>query len=233
MRTFRGLAAAFLLAVAPGAWAQLDNAPMPVPLPIPIPIAAASAAMPAQDLDALRTVHAREINDLSTFRTAGLPRQAIDSYLDSGPGQQFLRELRAADPAAPADTIYARAVEQLASGSSVPYLQPMAAALVKIVPHGQNVSPYSPYFTTSAQLQLASGRCTTLADCFGLPLKSEAPLYDVYQIMPKGTVNVFVSMVAPTQELGGLVRRRGGAQQYLLPNRSLWSAPVLIGTIKN
>jgi hypothetical protein len=109
----------------------------------------------------------------------------------------------------------------------------MSAALVKIVPHGQSVSPYSPYFTTSAQLQQVAGQCASLADCFGLPLKSEAPLYDVYQVMPKGTVTVFVSQVAPTEELGGLVRRRGGAQQYLLPNRSLWSAPVLVGTIKN
>lgn len=231
MRTLCRLAAAFLLAVSPGAWAQPDNAPTPVPLPIPL--AAATAAMPPQDIDALRAVHAREINDLSTFKTAGVPREVIDPYLDSGPGQQFLRELRAADPAASADTVYARAVEQLASGSTLPDLQTMSAALVKIVPHGQRVSPYSPYFTTSAQLQLASGRCATLADCFGLPLKSEAPLYDVYQIMPKGPVKVFVSQVAPTQELGGLVRRRGGAQQYLLPNRSLWSAPVLIGTIKN
>ena len=65
MRTFCGLAAAFLLAVAPGVRAQLDDAPTPVPLPIPI--AAASTAMPAQDLDALRAVHAREINDLRTF----------------------------------------------------------------------------------------------------------------------------------------------------------------------
>ena len=73
MRTFCGLAAAFLLAVAPGVRAQLDSAPTPVPLPIPI--AGASTAMPAQDLDALRAVHAREINDLSTFKTAGLPRQ--------------------------------------------------------------------------------------------------------------------------------------------------------------
>ena len=107
MRTFRGLAAAFLLAVSPCTWAQADNAPTPVPLPIPI--AAASAAMPAQDLDALRVVHAREINDLSTFKTAGLQREVIDPYLDSAPGQQLLRELRAADPAAPAETIYARA----------------------------------------------------------------------------------------------------------------------------
>ncbi|NBV18704.1 hypothetical protein [Janthinobacterium sp.] len=224
MRTFCGLAAAFLFAVAPGIRAQPDNAPTPVPLPIPI--AAASTAMPPQDLDALRAVHAREINDLSTFKTAGLQRDAIDPYLDSAAGRQFLRELRAAD-------LYARAVEQLASGSTLPQLQAMSAALVKIVPHGQSVSPYSPYFTTSAQLQQVAGQCASLADCFGLPLKSEAPLYDVYQVMPKGTVTVFVSQVAPTEELGGLVRRRGGAQQYLLPNRSLWSAPVLVGTIKN
>ncbi|PMQ15589.1 hypothetical protein [Janthinobacterium sp. AD80] len=231
MYTLCRLAAVLLFAVSPAAWAQMDGAPTPVPLPIPL--AAASTAMPAQDIDALRAVHAREINDLSTFKTVGLQREVIDPYLESAPGQQFLRELRAADPAASADTVYARAVEQLASGSTLPEQQAMAAALVKIVPHGQSVSPYSPYFTTSAQLQQASSRCPTLADCFGLPLKSEAPLYDVYQIMPKGTVNVFVSQVAPTQELGGLVRRRGGAQQYLLPNRSLWSAPVLVGTIKN
>ena len=231
MYTLCRLAAVLLFAVSPAAWAQMDGAPTPVPLPIPL--AAASTAMPAQDIDALRAVHAREINDLSTFKTVGLQREVIDPYLESAPGQQFLRELRAADPAASADTVYARAVEQLASGSTLPEQQAMAAALVKIVPHGQSVSPYSPYFTTSAQSQQASSRCPTLADCFGLPLKSEAPLYDVYQIMPKGTVNVFVSQVAPTQELGGLVRRRGGAQQYLLPNRSLWSAPVLVGTIKN
>ena len=231
MYTLCRLAAVLLFAVSPAAWAQMDGAPTPVPLPIPL--AAASTAMPAQDIDALRAVHAREINDLSTFKTAGLQREAIDPYLESGAGQQFLRELRAADPTAPAETLDARAVAQLASGSTLPDLQAMSAALVKIVPHGQNVSPYSPYFTTSGQLQLASGQCASLADCFGLPLKSEAPLYDVYQVMPKGTVTVFVSQVAPTEELGGLVRRRGGAQQYLLPNRSLWSAPVLVGTIKN
>ncbi|MGV8868689.1 MAG: hypothetical protein ACOH2S_17320 [Janthinobacterium svalbardensis] len=57
MRTFCGLAAAFLLAVAPGVRAQLDNAPTPVPLPIPI--AAASTAMPVQEIDASRRARAR------------------------------------------------------------------------------------------------------------------------------------------------------------------------------
>lgn len=187
----------------------------------------------AQDLAALRSTHASAIDDLSTFRTIGLQRPVIDGWLETAEGQQFLAQLRAADPAAPADTIYARAVEQLASGATLPTVSPMAAPLLKVVPHGQSVSPYSPYFTTSQQLQSGSGDCGTLADCFGLPLKSEAPLYDVYQVTPSGTVTVFVSPVAPTEELGGLVRRKGGALQYLLPNRKLWSAPVLVGTITN
>ena len=195
--------------------------------------AGAIPACLAQDVAALRSEHASAIDDLSTFKTIGLQRPVIDGWLETAEGQQFLGQLRAADPAAPADTIYARAVEQLASGAALPTVSPIDAPLLKVVPHGQSVSPYSPYFTTSQQLQNGSGECGTLADCFGLPLRSEAPLYDVYQVTPSGTVTVFVSPVAPTEELGGLVRRKGGALQYLLPNRKLWSTPVLVGTITN
>lgn len=182
---------------------------------------------------ALRVSFAKEINDLSTFKTLGLDRKTIDTYLEGGDGQQLLAELSAADASAPAETIYARAVEQLAAGSNLPTLWPTSTPLVKIVPHGQSVSPYSPYFTTLLQLQATSIDCPTLADCFGLPLKSEADLYDVYEIAPKGTVKVFISKVAPTEELGGWVRHKGGALQHIVPNRGLWSAPVLVGTVKN
>lgn len=186
----------------------------------------------AQDMAALRSEHASAIDNLSTFKTIGLQRPAIDGWLETGEGQQFLAQLRAADPAARADTIYARAVEQLASGDELPTVWLIDVPLLMVVPHGQSVSPYSPYFTTIGQLQ-GSDECDSLADCFGLPLRSEAPLYDVYQVKPNGTVSVFVSSVAPTEELGGLVRRKGGGLQYLLPNRKLWSTPVLIGTIAN
>lgn len=222
------LTAAMLLAVLPVTRAQTGASPDA----LPIPIAPPSAIMSGEDMAALRLVHARAIDDLSTFKTIGLQRAAIDGWLESGEGQQFLGQLRAADPAAPADTIYARAVEQLASGDELPTVSLIDIPLFKVVPHGQSVSPYSPYFTTIGQLQ-GSDECDSLADCFGLPLRSEAPLYDVYQIRPNGTVTVFVSSVAPTEELGGLVRRKGGALQYLLPNRKLWSAPVLVGTITN
>ena len=198
-------------------------------------LAVLAGTMPAaiaQDVAALRSEHASAIDDLSTFKTIGLQRPVIDGWLETAEGQQFLGQLRAADPAAPADTIYARAVEQLASGDELPTVSLIDIPLFKVVPHGQSVSPYSPYFTTIGQLQ-GSDECDSLADCFGLPLRSEAPLYDVYQVTPNGTVTVFVSPVAPTEELGGLVRRKGGALQYLLPNRKLWSTPVLVGTITN
>ncbi|CDG83975.1 hypothetical protein [Janthinobacterium agaricidamnosum] len=214
------LALALLMGLSGPVSAQADAGPPEV-------------AAVARDQAALRTAHAAEINDLSTFRTLGLERQVIDAYLAGDEGRQFLAELGSADPGASADVIYTRAAEQLAAGSTLPVLAPSSAPLVKIVPHGQGVSPYSPYFTTSLELEEAAANCPTLAECFGLPLKSEAELYDIYQITPNGTVKVFISVVAPTEELGGLVRHAGGARQHLLPNRRLWSSPVLIGTIEN
>jgi hypothetical protein len=164
MRTFCGLAAAFLLAVTPGILAQPDNAPTPVPLPIPI--AAASTAMPPQDLDALRAVHAREINDLSTFKTAGLQQDAIDPYLTAG-GGPAVPARTARRSAAPADTIMRGPSNSLAAVLAA--AAAMSAALVKIVPHGQSVSPYSPYLHQRAAA--AGGQCASLADCFGFALE--------------------------------------------------------------
>ena len=101
--------------------------------------AGAIPACLAQDVAALRSEHASAIDDLSTFKTIGLQRPVIDGWLETAEGQQFLGQLRAADPAAPADTIYARAVEQLAPGAALPTVSPIDAPLLKVVPHGQSV----------------------------------------------------------------------------------------------
>ena len=104
--------------------------------------------------------------------------------------------------------------------------------LVKIVPHGASVSPYSPYFATVAAMKAACDSPLHLADSFAVPLKSEAATYDLYEIKPaKGEADSFVSVVAPTSELAGLALRPGGAVQSLVPNRGTWSQPVLVGTV--
>ncbi|MHA6129916.1 hemagglutinin repeat-containing protein [Pseudomonas fluorescens group sp. PF-1] len=185
------------------------------------------------DLDTLRATHTAEIDSVSTFKTYGVDRRTADSYLSTFQGQQLLRELGAADPTADISKIYARAVDQLGSGSGTPKLLTTNSPLVKIVPQGQTVSPYSPFFTTAADLNAASKSGYSLADYFGLPVRSEAQLYDIYQISPSGPATVFVSKVAPTTELGGLVSRPGGAIQYVVPNRASWSLPTHIGTIGN
>lgn len=196
--------------------------------------AEAGAPPSSVDLDALRQAHAAEIADASTFKAMGLDRAAADKYLATPAGQRLLKDLGAADPSADANTIYARAVDQLSTGSDAPKLHHAGAVLVKIVPQGQSVSPYSPYFTTMAGLEAACRSRRRLADSFALPLKSEAASYDVYEIKPaKGLADSFASKIAPTTELDGLVHRQGGAMQYLVPNRGLWAAPVLLGTAAN
>jgi len=184
------------------------------------------------DAAALRAAHAAEIDSVSTFKPIGLAPAAAEAYLATPPGQELLADLAAADPASPADKIRARAIDQLGTGADDPKLAKRAAMLVKIVPHGQSVSPYSPYFATAAAMKLACDSPLRLADSFAVPLKSEAETYDLYEIKPaKGAADSFVSVVAPTSELAGLALRPGGALQSLVPNRGSWTQPVLVGTV--
>lgn len=79
------------------------------------------------------------------------------------------------------------------------------SALVKIVPEGQGISPYSPFFTTHEELQAAARSGKTLADSFGLPLGSESTRYSTFEMSPLQPTEVFVSKIAPTSELGGVI----------------------------
>jgi hypothetical protein len=184
------------------------------------------------DPTALRATHAAEIDSVSTFKPVGLAPAVAEAYLGTPPGQELLADLAAADPKSSPDQIRARAVDQLGTGADDPRLVKSAALLVKIVPHGQSVSPYSPYFATVAALQAACDSPLRLADSFAVPLKSEAATYDLYEIKPaKGPADSFVSVIAPTSELDGLALRPGGAAQSLVPNRGDWTDPVLVGTV--
>jgi hypothetical protein len=212
--------------------AELDAA-LDAGLRADLPLGAPMSGLAARsDAAAFRINFAAEIDSVSTFKTYGLGRGAADDYLSTADGQRLLQNLGAADPAADVSKIYARAVDQLSTGYS-PSLQQTTSPLVKIVPQGQEVSPYSPFFTTMEQLDAASRSGKTMADYFGIPIKSEASVYDIYQITPKSSADVFVSTVAPASELNGVVIRSGGGVQYLVPNRSMWTPPTLVGSIKN
>lgn len=105
--------------------------------------------------------------------------------------------------------------------------------LVKIVAEGGGEPKFSPYFTTYEEFQKAASSQRSLADVFGLPVVSEGSKYTIYEITPLAPAKVFVSEIAPTTELGGMIERTGGAVQYVVPNRGLWAPAKPIGFIGN
>ncbi|NRR33134.1 DUF4150 domain-containing protein [Oxalobacteraceae bacterium] len=186
-----------------------------------------------EKIDALRNSHQKEIDDVSTFQPLGVNQMDIDVYLESENGIKFLNELRKADPTSDASEIYRRASQQLASGSNLPVVEHMNSPLIKIVPHGQTVSPYSPFFMKSTELDAAAQSGKTFAEYFGLPVKSESNVYDIYQITPKYPTDVFVSKIAPTTELGGAIENSAGGTQYIVPDRKAWTKPEFIKIIED
>lgn len=174
-----------------------------------------------------------KIKKVKTFETKGLSNEQIENFLDTSDGQKLISKLRAASPEADASIIYRRAFSQVASGSTFPQVKLISHSLIKIVPEGESVSPYSPFFTTRDELQSAAASGHTLADSFGLPLSSETTTYSVYEMAPLKPTEVFISKIAPTSELDGTISRSGGALQYLTPDRGEWGVPKLIGTTSN
>lgn len=169
-----------------------------------------------------------------TFKPVGLSDQQVHDYLLSAEGQKYAAKLIAADPTLTAEALYNRALNQIASGSTVPVTTRMSTPLVKIVPHGaEGISDYSPFFTTMDELKATARSDKTLADSLGLPVISEDARYSIFEIKPLEPTDVFVSKVAPTVEFEDKIVRAGGATQYLVPNRNEWSSAKLIGEIDN
>ncbi|MBB5360439.1 uncharacterized protein YfiM (DUF2279 family) [Rhodanobacter sp. ANJX3] len=183
--------------------------------------------------DDLRQQHAAAISRSETFVTQGVSEEAAKSYLKTSDGQIYLQRLVQADPTSSASKITDRAVSQIISGRELPRMELNSEPLVKIVPTGSTVSPYSPFFAKQSAFEDALHQGHNLSDRFGLPIQSEAARYDVYQIKPKAPTEVFVSHIAPTSELGGLVAKPGGAEQYLVPHRGLYSEPTYLKSLDN
>ncbi len=129
--------------------------------------------------------HATEIAKSTTFAPHGVSEKAPIAYLRTPEGKLYWQRLLEADPNAPIDKLSGRAIEQLTSGRDLPRMETISEPLVKIVPAGDKVTSYTPYFAKLSEFEDALAKGHNLNDRFGLPLKSEAPVYDVYEIRPK------------------------------------------------
>ncbi|WP_395120041.1 hypothetical protein ACFCQI_03745 [Rhodanobacter sp. FW102-FHT14D06] len=179
----------------------------------------------------LRARNAADISEAKTFETHGVSRKAAMEFLRSPEGTIFRQRLIEADPGATASTIVDRAIQQIGSGIEVPRMELSAEPLLKIVPVGQQVPSFSPFFVRQSVFEdaLASGK--SLSNYFGLPIKSEAPRYDIMVMRPLAPTEIFIHRVAPTSELRGLVNKAGGGEQVLVPNRKLYEPPTYLKSI--
>ena len=148
-------------------------------------------------------------------------------------GNRLLAEYKIADPNASPAEILLRATEQITSGVDLPRQLSLLSGskLVNIVPERQGVSGYSPFFTSLSELERVSASSTSLSDAFGLPNVSSVQSFSVFEIEASSSANVFISDVAPT--IDAFNGRPGGAQQFIVPNRGLFTDPRLLGTISN
>ncbi|MGS1120233.1 hypothetical protein [Rhodanobacter sp. UC4436_H3] len=179
----------------------------------------------------LRARNAADISEAKTFETHGVSRKAAMEFLRSPEGTIFRQRLIEADPGATASTIVDRAIQQIGSGIELPRMELSAEPLLKIVPVGQQVPSFSPFFVRQSVFEdaLASGK--SLSNYFGLPIKSEAPRYDIMVMRPLAPTEIFIHRVAPTSELRGLVNKAGGGEQVLVPNRKLYEPPTYLKSI--
>lgn len=131
----------------------------------------------------------------------------------------------------------------ISSGTQLPVAATVSPGfeLIKVVPKtasgGDMVSATTPFFITKKEFQaLSSLSANQMAQRLGLPaeqaIRGAQIGFDVYVITPKpgNLATVFVSETAPIQQAG--YAASGGAQQVLVPNRHLWTDPVMIGSLK-
>lgn len=185
--------------------------------------------------DDLRKRFRTEVHEASTFETIGVTRAEAVRYLDSPEGELYFQRVVDADPASDALALKDRAIEQIQTGRELPRMEIIDEPIVKIVPagHPDRSLSYSPFFAKRSAFEDAVARGYNLSDYFGLPIKSEGQVYNIYEIRPNGPTEIFVNTVAPTSELNGQVTKRGGAEQYLVPNRRLYSDAVIVAQIGN
>ncbi len=146
-------------------------------------------------------------------------------------GVALIKELKKANPDMDIKDVQRLARGMLKSGKEIPIVRNAKPdeTLYKIVPKGDDVTGYTPYFTSKKQLDALKENPKGISDTMGLPKGSEAVKYDVYQIKPKEgqTPKVFDSKVASTTE--GQITKKGGGDQTIVPNRPDWTTPEKVG----
>jgi filamentous hemagglutinin len=190
-------------------------------------INAATAAQTAMTIEARLAYE-----PIEKFGAKGM--QVTEQVLDSIQAQRLISEYVAAGVSPTRALQYTS--DLLKTGKELPIAMTanQGTELIKLVPKnivaGDSIASFSPYFITRAQYEdLAELPASEIAKKLGLPaeqgIRGSQLGFDVYSMtpIPGNTPQIFRSEIAPIEH--GAYSASGGAQQILVPNRSLWTDP--------
>jgi hypothetical protein len=102
-------------------------------------------------------------------------------------------------------------------------------ALYKVVPEGQMPGKYSAYFGSEQEIANLKGLSyDQITDRLGIPLESQQTMrFDVVQVVAKEPTTIYETVIANTTQNG--YRQPGGGVQSLIPNRGIFTDPVVTG----
>lgn len=186
--------------------------------------------------DDIKGRYAAVISRSGTFRPQGVSEQEALDYLKTDEGAMYYwRVAEAAEPNLRPDQIQDRVIGQIRSGRELPRMETIGTdeVFVKFVAEGFEPSEFSPYWARESAGNAAVEAGENISQFYGLPVGSEAPRYGMYRMTAREPTEVFITTVAPTSELDGLVSKPGGAEQVLVPNRKLFNNPELVRFVDN
>lgn len=186
--------------------------------------------------DAIKKQYADQILKANTFKPQGISEKAALTYLDTDDGAIYWSQIAEGfPPGTDSKFITERAVNQLKSGRELPRMETIGTneVLVKFVAKGFEPGEFSPYWARESAGNAAVEAGENISQFYGLPIGSEAPRYGMYRMTAREPTQVFITTVAPTSELDGLVTRAGGAEQVLVPNRKVFNNPELVRFVDN
>jgi hypothetical protein len=176
--------------------------------------------------------------DISKFGAKGL--NVTPDVMQTPQARALISEYQAAGVTA--DDALKYATDVLKTGNALPVARTVSAneELIKVVPRNSagndGVGASSPYFMTRSEYDALSKLSPgEIGQRLGLPAEQSARGaqlgFEAYSIKPKPgtTPKVFASTVAPVEQ--GTHTAAGGAQQTIVPNRSLWTEPKPLGKI--
>ncbi|WP_291915360.1 hemagglutinin repeat-containing protein, partial [Limnohabitans sp.] len=176
--------------------------------------------------------------DISKFGAKGL--NVTPEVMQTPQARALISEYQAAG--VPAELAFDYSIGVLKTGNALPVARTVSAneELIKVVPRNSagndGVGASSPYFMTRSEYdEMSKLNPVEIGQRLGLPAQQSvrgAQLgFEAYSITPKPgtTPKVFTSTVAPVEQ--GTYTAAGGAQQTIVPNRSLWTEPKPLGKV--